>query len=137
MANHSEHPILLFDGVCNLCNGFVKFVIQRDPQGVFHFASLQSAAGQALLEEYGLAKDTMDTTVLIEKGKAYTHADVALLMGPRLNIWWSWVRLLWIIPRPVRNTVYNWVARNRYRWFGKQEACLLPKPEWKTRFVDS
>jgi predicted DCC family thiol-disulfide oxidoreductase YuxK len=136
MATPASHPILLFDGVCNLCNGFVKFIIQRDPEGIFHFASLQSEAGQALLAEYGLPRESMDTTVLIENGQAYTHADVALRMAPRLNIWWSWVRLLWVVPRPIRNAVYNWVARNRYRWFGKQEACLLPLPEWKARFVE-
>lgn len=132
----SAHPVLLFDGVCNLCNGFVKFIIQRDPSGIFHFASLQSATGQALLAQYGLSGESMDTTVLIEDGKAYTHADVALRMAPRLSIWWSWVVVLWLVPRPVRNAIYNWVARNRYRWFGKQEACLLPRPEWKARFVE-
>jgi predicted DCC family thiol-disulfide oxidoreductase YuxK len=136
MSTLASHPILLFDGVCNLCNGFVKFIIQRDPEGIFHFASLQSEAGQALLAEYSLPSESMDTTVLIENGKAYTHADVALLIAPRLSLWWSWVRILWLVPRPVRNVVYNWVAQNRYRWFGKQEACLLPRPEWKARFVE-
>ena len=127
--------ILLFDGVCNLCNGFVQFMLLRDKAGYFQFASLQSEAGQQLLEQYGLDTDALNTVVLIENGQAYTHSAVALRVAPHLDGFWSWAKIFWIIPAGLRDRIYNWVARNRYRWFGKQESCMLPRPEWQGRFL--
>ena len=130
-----SHPILLFDGVCNLCNGFVQFMLTRDPEGIFQFASLQSEEGRSLLLEYGLDPEGMDTVVLIENGQAYTHSDVPLRVAPRLAGFWGWVSIFKYVPRSWRNAIYRWVAANRYRWFGKQESCIMPRPEWKERFL--
>lgn len=130
-----DKPILLFDGVCNLCNGFVQFILLRDPRGVFRFASLQSDTGQLLLEKYGLDSESLNTVVLIKGGKAYTHSEVALEVAPQLQGFWQWVALFRLVPRSVRDAIYNWIAKNRYRWFGKQDACMLPRAEWKARFL--
>lgn len=132
MANS---PVLLFDGVCNLCNGFVQFMLKRDKQGVFKFASLQSAEGRALLLKYGLDPDNLSTVVLIEDGQAYTQSDVPLRVAPRLQGFWGWMSMFKYVPRSWRNAIYNWIAANRYRWFGKQESCMMPRPEWKERFL--
>jgi predicted DCC family thiol-disulfide oxidoreductase YuxK len=130
-----DKPILLFDGVCNLCNGFVQFILLRDPRGVFRFASLQSDTGQLLLEKYGLDSESLNTVVLIKGGKAYTHSEVALEVAPQLQGFWQWVALFRLVPRSVRDAIYNWIAKNRYKWFGKQDACMLPRAEWKARFL--
>lgn len=134
-ATANSKAILLFDGVCNLCNGFVQFVILRDKAGYFQFASLQSEEGQALLEQHGLDKTALSTVVLIERGKAYTHSAVALRVAPHLDGFWGWARIFWLIPVGIRDWIYNWIAKNRYRWFGKKEQCMLPRPEWKERFI--
>jgi predicted DCC family thiol-disulfide oxidoreductase YuxK len=127
---------LLFDGVCNLCNGFVQFVIRRDPQALVHFASLQSETGQALLEKYGLPTDEINTVVLIKDDQVYTRSAVPLTLMPALGWQWQWMRLGWILPRPIRDGLYDWVAANRYRWFGQREACMIPTPDLKARFLD-
>ncbi|MCB9285555.1 MAG: thiol-disulfide oxidoreductase DCC family protein [Lewinellaceae bacterium] len=132
----SNQSIILFDGVCNLCNGFVQFIIQRDPKRRFRYASLQSETGQSLLREVGLPADEINTVVLIEGKKGYTHSDVALRVARRMGGLWPVFTVFYVIPRPVRNAVYNWVARNRYRWFGKREACMVPTPELKSLFLD-
>ena len=131
----SQQSILLFDGVCNLCNGFVQFVIRRDPDGHFIFAALQSEPGQALLEKYGLAND-LNTVVLISGGRAYVESDVALETGRILGgIWRPFYVLKWLVPRPLRNAIYRWIAANRYRWFGEKEQCMVPTPELRSRFL--
>jgi predicted DCC family thiol-disulfide oxidoreductase YuxK len=129
------HPVILFDGVCNLCNGFVQFLIKRDPQGQFRFVALQSETGQALLQAVGLQMDQLDTVVLVENGKAYTHSDVGLRVARRMAGLWPLLYSLSIFPPFLRTPVYNWIARNRYRWFGKQEACMMPTPDLKARFL--
>ena len=131
----SNHPILLFDGVCNLCNGFVQFIIRRDPEARFRFASLQSEAGKALLTRYHLDTTSMNTVVLIDQYEAYTHSAVALRVLPQLNGFWSWTQIFWLVPRSWRDAGYNWVARNRYRWFGQKDACMIPTPELRNRFL--
>lgn len=129
-------PVLLFDGVCNLCNGFVQFILKRDQAGVFRFASLQSDFGKDLLREHGLEVEQLSTVVLIEDGIAFTHSDVPLKVSAHLGGLWSLVKVFRFVPKGFRDMIYNWVARNRYRWFGKQEHCLIPQPEWKDRFLD-
>lgn len=128
-------PILLFDGVCNLCHGFVQFILQRDSKGVFQFASLQSDIGQQLLAAYEL-DNNLSTVVLVENNQAYTHSEVALRVAPQLDGFWGWVKIGWLLPKAIRDGIYNWVAANRYRWFGKKESCWLPDPKWKGRFLD-
>ena len=135
IATSHSHPILLFDGVCNLCNGFVQFVIKRDPNGQFRFAALQSAIGQGLLAAVDLPADQLNTVVLIENGKAYTHSDVGLRMFRRMGGLWPLLYSLTIFPKALRTPVYNWIARNRYRWFGKQESCMMPTPDLQARFL--
>jgi predicted DCC family thiol-disulfide oxidoreductase YuxK len=129
-------PILLFDGVCNLCNGFVQFLIKRDPEGIFRFASLQSEAGKELLEQFGIPQDEINTVVMVDEGKAYTHSDVALRVAKKLGGAWPLLGVFAVIPKPLRDAVYNWIARNRYAWFGKRESCMIPTPELRERFLE-
>jgi predicted DCC family thiol-disulfide oxidoreductase YuxK len=128
--------IVLFDGVCNLCNGFVQFLIRRDKKRRFLYASLQSEAGRALMEAHGLEAGKMDTVILIEQGKAWTHSDVALRVAGKLGGLWPLFKVFYVFPKPLRDFVYNWIARNRYRWFGKRETCMIPTPELKSLFLD-
>jgi predicted DCC family thiol-disulfide oxidoreductase YuxK len=130
-------PIVLFDGVCNLCNRSVQYIIRRDPRGRFRFASLQSDAGRRLLEEHGLGQDAMNTVILLERGKIYSKSDAALRILRRLRgpsrFWWS----ARFVPRPLRDAVYDWVARNRYSWFGRRAECMVPTPDVRERFLDA
>lgn len=133
--NSTPHPILLFDGICNLCNGAVQWIIERDPEGLFRFASLQSEAGQALLRQHGLSTTAIDTVVLIDRGRVYTRSDAALRAAHHLGGAWKLLTVFTYLPRTFRNTVYDWIARNRYRWFGQREQCMIPTPELKARFL--
>ncbi|HBL28436.1 MAG TPA: hypothetical protein DD490_16510 [Acidobacteria bacterium] len=131
----ASSPIVLFDGVCNLCTGSVQFILERDPQGLFRFASLQSEAGRRLLGVQAMEADSLGSVVLIESGQAFRESTAALRIARRLPGAW---KLLWVfiaVPRPLRDAVYRWIARNRYHWFGKTEACWLPTPELKARFL--
>ncbi|MCW5924659.1 MAG: thiol-disulfide oxidoreductase DCC family protein [Saprospiraceae bacterium] len=128
-------PILLFDGVCNLCNASVQWVLLRDHKAVFKFAALQSETGQALLRRFGLSDKNFDTVVLVDGERIFTRSDAPLEIVRRLGGVWALLFAFKIVPRPIRNAVYDWVARNRYRWFGRREECMLPRPEWKDRFV--
>ena len=130
-----KYPVLLFDGVCNLCNGSVQWILKRDHAGQFRFAALQSETGQQFLARFGMAQEDFDTVVLVDGDRIYNRSDAALEILRRLGMPWSLLAWLRWIPRPVRNAVYDWVARNRYRWFGRQQECLLPRPEWKGRFL--
>ncbi|MEO1517644.1 MAG: thiol-disulfide oxidoreductase DCC family protein [Bacteroidota bacterium] len=132
----SNHPIVLFDGVCNLCNSSVQFLIERDPERHFRFASLQSEVGQSLLKQHGLPAEHLSSVVLIEDGHAYTHSDAPLRATRHMSGLWPAMGVFRILPRFLRDAVYNWIARNRYRWFGKQESCWLPRPELKQLFLD-
>jgi len=132
---HQGHPIVLVDGVCHFCQGLTKWIIKRDPEGKYHFASLQSNVAKKLLEKGNLSTDSMDTFVLIEDGKYYTRSTAALRLAKGLKFPYPLLYVLIIVPKFIRNAVYNTVARNRYRWFGKDEACMLPTPEIKDRFL--
>jgi predicted DCC family thiol-disulfide oxidoreductase YuxK len=133
----STHPTLLFDGVCNLCSGSVQFILKRDRQGHFRFASLQSEVGKRLMTEHGLDPDALSSVVLIEEGRAYQESTAALRIARHLPGAWKLLRVLSVIPRPLRDAAYRLIARNRYRWFGKTEACWLPTPELRARFLDA
>ena len=130
-----EQPVVLFDGVCNLCNGSVQFIVRHDPAGRFRFASLQSEAGRALLRRHGLDPADLFSVILVEGGRAYSRSDAALRVAGGLSGGWRAVGALRVVPRPLRDLVYGWVARNRYRWFGRQDACMIPTPELRTRFL--
>jgi predicted DCC family thiol-disulfide oxidoreductase YuxK len=126
---------VLFDGVCNLCNGSVLFVIDRDPSAHFHFAALQSDAGRALLRQHGYAGADLSSIVLVDGGRLYTRSTAALRIARRLAWPWRLLYALIVVPRPLRDAVYDLVARNRYRWFGREEACRVPTPELRGRFL--
>ena len=127
--------IVLFDGVCNLCNGLVRFLIPRDRGGVLRFASLQSEVGGRLLAEYGLAVDALDTFVLIEGGSATTYSTAALRITRYLRYPWPLFYGLIVLPKFLRDAIYRVIARYRYSWFGRMEACPLPTPEMEARFL--
>ncbi len=135
MNTTNESPVLLFDGVCNLCNASVQWILLHDRRGIFRFAALQSETGQALLRQFGLNQEKFDSVVLVQGGRIFLRSDAPLEIVRRLGGAWPLLFGLKIIPRFLRDAVYNWIARNRYRWFGRQEACMLPRPEWKTRFL--
>lgn len=127
--------MLLFDGVCNLCNAAVQWVLKRDRKGVFKFAALQSDTGQTLLRQHGFSDKDFDTVVLVDGERIYHRSGAALEIARRLGGLWPLLSVFKIVPRSVRDAIYNWVARHRYRWFGKKEECMLPRPEWKERFI--
>jgi predicted DCC family thiol-disulfide oxidoreductase YuxK len=132
---YGKHGIVLFDGVCNLCNGSVQFIIKHDKKGYFRFAALQSDTGQKLLQQAGLPKDYLATFVYIENGKYSTQSTAALKVAKHLSGLWPLLYGLIIIPAPIRNFFYKLVANNRYRWFGKQESCMIPTPELREKFI--
>ena len=133
----SLHPIVLFDGVCNLCNGSVQFIIRRDPAARFRFASLQSPLGEELGPGSGSTRQAVDSVILVEGDRWYKESDAALRIARGMGGAWKALWALRLIPRPLRDAAYRLVARNRYRWFGKQETCWLPTPELRGRFLDS
>ena len=131
----SAHPVLLFDGVCNLCHGSVRFLLERDGAARFRFAPIQSEPGRALLSRWNLDPDAIDSVVLSDAAGAHTRSDAALRAVRALGAPWSFLYALSMIPRPLRDAAYDFVVRHRYRWFGKLDACPLPRPEWRDRFL--
>jgi predicted DCC family thiol-disulfide oxidoreductase YuxK len=127
--------VILFDGVCNLCNHSVQFIIKRDKEGKFQFTSLQGETGLRLREKYKL-NDKIDSIVLIENNRYFTESTAALKIAKHLDGFWKCLYILWIVPRPIRNFIYRYIAKNRYKWFGKNDACMLPTKEIKERFLD-
>ena len=127
--------VILFDGVCNLCNGFVQFVIEHDRTGRFKFASLQSDVAREFLKEAPADFRNTDSVILLENGKFYQQSTAALRILRHLAAPWSWLYAFIILPAFLRDIVYAFIARNRYRWFGQQESCMLPTPELKGRFL--
>jgi predicted DCC family thiol-disulfide oxidoreductase YuxK len=128
--------IVLFDGVCNFCNGSVNFIIARDPRGEFSFAAIQSETGGRLMREAGMDPAECDSVILIEDGNAYVRSDAALRIARRLGAPWSAAYALTVLPRALRDLVYRLVAENRYRFFGRRDECMLPTPEVRGRFLD-
>ena len=127
--------IVLFDGVCNFCNGSVNFIIARDKAGYFKFSPLQSAIGKELMAKYGIDKAETDSVILIEDEKAYTLSTGALRIARKLDGIWSWGYAFIIVPRPVRDVFYKLFAKYRYRLFGRQDECMIPTPEIRARFL--
>jgi predicted DCC family thiol-disulfide oxidoreductase YuxK len=132
----SMHAILLFDGECNLCNHAVQFVIARDPNAYYRFAALQSEAGQRLLAQYQLPRSHFDTIIMIENDQIYTKSTAGLRVVRKLYRLWPILYIFIILPKLIRDPIYDWVARNRIKWFGKRDSCMLPTPEIKLRFLD-
>jgi predicted DCC family thiol-disulfide oxidoreductase YuxK len=130
----NEHPIILFDGVCNLCSSAVQWILDKDTKGLFRFASLQSEIGQNLLKKHSIDTQKMNSVVLIFNDKAHTHSDAALEIVGKLDGFWHHLSIFKWVPRFLRDAVYNFIAVNRYRFFGKKEQCWLPTKELKSRF---
>ena len=130
-----EEAVILFDGVCNLCNASVNFVLDRDKKHYFKFGALQSEEGAALLEKAGFSTDYLESIVLVESGNVFSNSDAALKIARKLNAGWPLFYVFYLVPRILRDPVYKWVARNRYSWFGKQESCRIPTPEIQARFI--
>lgn len=126
---------VLFDGVCNLCNASVLFVVDRDPHARFTFAPLQSAEAQRLLAERGYQGAELNTVLLVEGDRVYARSSAALRVARGLSGAWPLLYAFLAVPRPLRDAVYNWVARNRYRWFGREDVCRIPTPELRARFL--
>lgn len=130
-----KQPVILFDGVCNLCSSTVQFILKRDKKDTFRFASLQSDFGQSVLQKFNLPENTFNSFLLYQNGKIYTKSTGALLVARQLSGAWKLLFAFIIIPSFIRNSVYNVIAEKRYSWFGKKEACWIPSPALKAKFL--
>jgi len=131
-----QQKIILFDGVCNLCNGSVIFILQREKEPVFQFSSIQSESGKELLEWSGLPKEYSQAVVLIDQGTIYLGSTAALKIGQTLKFPWSFLAYLgFAIPGFIRDWVYAQIAKHRYQWFGKRDICMVPTKELQGRFL--
>jgi predicted DCC family thiol-disulfide oxidoreductase YuxK len=136
LGNHK--PVLvLFDGVCNLCNGLVQFIIQRDPKAKFKFASLQSDAGRSLLKKFNIDADLLHSIVVFDDDEALQRSDAVIRIANYLGGGWKILKAFNILPKFFRDGCYNVVAANRYRIFGKKNSCMIPTPELKQRFIET
>ncbi len=136
MIIKENNSIILFDGVCNLCNNSVQFIIKRDKKKRFLFTSLQSDAARDILLQFQLKNSEMDSIIFIENGKIYQKSDAILKIFKHLNGMWKLSYGFVIIPKFIRDYVYKIIAKNRYRWFGKREVCMMPTKELQIRFLD-
>ena len=132
-----DKKIVLFDGVCNLCNGAVTFIIKHDKKDIFRFASLQSELGKKLVAERGMDPEELDSIILIDPGVAYYRKSTAALeISRELSGGYSFLKNLLFIPEGLRDSIYNFIANNRYKWYGKKESCMIPTPELRAKFLD-
>jgi predicted DCC family thiol-disulfide oxidoreductase YuxK len=127
--------LILFDGVCNLCSALVQFVIRHDPVGKFRFAAIQSEIGREIFQSHGLDPADLQTFVFISDGRMFRRSDAAIEVVSRFGGVWRLFRVFQFVPRVVRDLIYSTIARNRYRWFGRKEVCMIPTPEIKERFL--
>ena len=138
MVNKKEHPkqnILLFDGICNLCNRTVQFIIKNDPDNRFKFAALQYVKSHQLLQAYQLVNNQTDTVVYIKDGEVFLKSSAALELMKELGWPWKILYTFMIIPKPIRDFVYDQIAKRRYRFFGKRDTCMIPTIEIKDKFL--
>lgn len=133
---HTDTHIIFFDGVCNLCNGSVQFIIRHDKKGIFKFASLQSDYAASLPELKGYTSDSLSTLIFQQGDTLFIKSAAALRIARLLRFPISFAYMFIIVPRPLRDFIYDWVSRNRYAWFGRRDACWLPTPELKGRFLE-
>ena len=131
----NNQSIILFDGVCNFCNSAVNFTLKRNSKADIFFAPLQSEAGQKLLAQFHLPIDSLESFVFIENDKPYNRSTAVLKVCRHLRGLWPLCYGFIIVPKFIRDGIYNWIAKNRYKWFGKKETCMIPTPEVKTRFL--
>lgn len=137
MMFEAGKKIILFDGICNLCNSSIQFVIKHDAKNMYQFATLQSDAAIALLKERGIDSSKTDSIILIDPNTAYyTRSTAALEIGKSFGGGWRLLGIFKWVPGPIRDWVYDVVAKNRYKWFGKQNECMIPTPELRSKFLD-
>ncbi len=134
-ARSHEHPILFYDGICVLCQGFVQWLIKRDKKEQFYYASLQQTLGQKVNQHLNI-DETDDSVILLHQGRYFTRADVSLEVVRLLGFPYSLLRIAKVVPKSIRDRVYQWIAANRYQWFGKDESCLIPSGELKARLIE-
>ncbi len=130
-----SHPTILFDGVCNFCNGAVNFLIRQDARAHLRFAPLQSEAGQQLLRQHHLPTNAFESFILVKEGKVFQRSDAVLQILPYLPWYWQWARMGKLLPAAWRDGLYQAIARNRYRWFGKKAECMVPTKKLRERFL--
>lgn len=135
MENVQANPVVFFDGVCNLCNGAVQFIIKRDRKAYFRFAALQSTAGQRALRKFGLPADHFDSFLLMENNRLYSQSAAALRVCRGLDGFWKLLYVFIIVPPIIRDFFYRIIAGNRYRWFGRRESCMMPTADLQGRFL--
>lgn len=136
MERIAETSIIYFDGVCHLCHKSVRFIARRDPHRRFLFSPLQSSSGQEVTKRINMDQEPPGSIILAEGDRLFTRSTAALRIAARLRAPWPMLRVFWIVPRPLRDALYDWIARNRYRWFGKMDACPLPESDLRDRFVE-
>ena len=130
-----SNSIILFDGVCNFCDASINFVIERDKKGKFKYASLQSEVGEKYLNKFGLYTQSYDSFILVEGDKYYTKSSAALRVTKDMTGLWPMLYAFMVIPKVMRDAVYSLIAKNRYKWFGKKDECMLPSPEVRALFL--
>jgi predicted DCC family thiol-disulfide oxidoreductase YuxK len=135
MTDYTGFPIILFDGYCNLCSKSVQFILKRDKKGIFRFLPLQSERIILIKENYSFDQGNPESVILIDGGKVFKRSDAVLRIIKRLNFPWSLLWGLIIFPRFIRDPIYSWVAKNRFRWYGKRKSCFLPDFDRKDRFI--
>ena len=132
----SKNPVIFFDGVCNLCNASVQFAIERDKKNFFRFTALQGEYAKKTLPQFKVDLNKIDSIVLVENKELYTKSSAALRIARKLNGLWPMLYIFIIIPKFIRDWVYDLIAKNRYKWWGRQESCLVPTPELRQKFYD-
>lgn len=131
-----DKKIILFDGVCNLCESSVQFIIKRDKKDIFRFVAIQSEMGQKIIKHIGIDTSKTDSIILYIPGQAYYYkAEAALLIAKELKGVYSLLAIFSFVPNAIKNVVYDYIAKNRYKWYGKKESCMIPTPELKAKFL--
>lgn len=130
-----EHPLVLFDGFCNFCSRSVRLILRNDRHGNIRFAAIQSPTGERVMKEFGLDSSATDSFVVVRGRRAFLRSDAALEIARDMRFPWNWAAALRVVPRPLRDWAYGFIARNRYRWFGRKEACFIPTDEERSRFL--
>jgi len=135
MSELNSKGVVLFDGVCNFCNTSVNFIIRHDKKDYFRFTPLQSEIGMKISEKYNLDSGNLKSVILVDKGKIYTKTTAALRIAKQLSGLWPALYVFIIVPAPIRDVVYNIIANYRYKWWGERDACMIPTPEIRKKFL--